>query len=112
MTKYRSGDIILLEVVFSEGTGSKQRPALIISSDEYHRNRQEIIISAITSNVDRVLVGDTKLDHWKEAGLLFPSLVTGIIQTMKASLVIRKLGALTGQDLQKVQGNLKKTINL
>lgn len=112
MTKYKSGDIVLLEVVFSEGTGSKHRPALIISSDEYHRNRQEVIIAAITSNIDRVLAGDTKLDFWKESGLLLPSVVAGIIQTMKSSMVIRKLGNLMGQDFQKVQSNLKKAINL
>ena len=111
MTKYRPGDVVLLEVVFSEGSGSKHRPALIISNDEYHRNRQEIIIAAITSNVERVLVGDTKLDFWKEAGLLLPSVVTGIIQTMKAGMVIRKLGTAASQDLQKVQISLKKAIN-
>ncbi|MDI6791263.1 MAG: type II toxin-antitoxin system PemK/MazF family toxin [bacterium] len=55
MINYKRGDVVLAEVVFSEGTGTKKRPALIISSDEYHHGRQEVIIAAVTSNVKRML---------------------------------------------------------
>ncbi len=110
MTKYKRGDIIVIDFGFSEGTGSKKRPALIISSDNYHRGRQEVIIVAITGNIERVLVGDTKIDKWKEAGLIYPSLVTGIIRTIKDSMIINKLGTLLQQDFQKVQKNLGKAL--
>lgn len=110
MTKYKRGDIVLVEVVFPEGIGTKKRPALVISTDDYHKRRQEVIIAAITSNVKRVLIGDTKIDKWKEAGLIYPSLVTGVVQTVKGSMIIRKLGTLSKQDFQKVQKNLGKMI--
>ncbi len=110
MTKYKRGDIIVVDFGFSEGTGSKKRPALIISSDNYHKGRQEVIIVAITGNIERVLFGDTKIDKWKEAGLIYPSLVTGIIRTMKNSMIINKLGTLLQQDFQKVQKNLGKAL--
>ncbi len=106
MTKYDRGDIVLVDFGFSEGTGSKKRPALIISSDNYHKGRQEVIVVAITGNIEKVLFSDTKIDKWKEAGLIYPSLVTGIILTIKDSLIIHKLGTLLQQDLQKVQKNL------
>ena len=110
MTNYKWGDIVLVDFGFSEGAGSKKRPALIISSDNYHKGRQEVIVAAITSNIKRVLFGDTKIDRWKEAGLIYPSLVTGVIRTIKVSVIIHKLGALSKQDLQKVQKNLGKAI--
>jgi mRNA interferase MazF len=110
MTSYKRGDIVLVDFGFSEGAGSKKRPALIISSDSYHKGRQEIIIAAVTSNIKRVLFGDTKIDKWKEARLIYPSLVTGVIRTIKVSVIIRKLGVLSKQDLQKVQKNLEKAI--
>ena len=91
MTKYKRGDIVLVDFGFSEGTGSKKRPTLIISSDNYHKGRQEVIVVAITGNIKRALCGDTKIDKWKEAGLIYPSLVTGIIRTIKESMIIRKL---------------------
>ena len=111
MMKYKQGDIVLLEVIFSNGMGTKKRPALIISSDEYHKGRHEIIIAAITSNIQRVLVADTRIDEWEEAGLKFPSLVTGIIQTVKKNMIVHKLGILTKKDFQKVQKNIGRAIN-
>ncbi len=110
MTNYKQQDIILVDFGFSEETGSKKRPALIISSNNYHKNRHEVIIAAITSNIRRVLFGDTKIDGWEEAGLLYPSLVTGIIRTIKDSVILRKLGILSKSDLQKVQENLRKSM--
>ena len=110
MTKYKQGDIVLVDFGFSEGTGSKKRPTLIISSDNYHNDRQEVIVAAITGNIKRALFGDTKIDKWKEAGLICPSLVTGIMRTIKGSMIIRKLGTLLIQDFQRVQKNLEKTM--
>lgn len=110
MTKYKRGDIVLVDFGFSEGTGSKKRPAMIISSDNYHNDRQEVIIVAITGNINRLLFADTKIDKWKEAGLIRPSLVTGIIRTIKGNMIIRKLGTLLLQDIQKVKNNLGKAM--
>ncbi|MDP3042476.1 MAG: type II toxin-antitoxin system PemK/MazF family toxin [Candidatus Omnitrophota bacterium] len=110
MIKYKRGDIVLVDFGFSEGTGSKKRPTLIISSDNYHNDRQEVIVAAITGNIKRALFGDTKIDKWKEAGLICPSLVTGIMRTIKGSMIIRKLGTLLIQDFQRVQKNLEKTM--
>lgn len=107
MIQYKRGDVVLVEVVFSEGEGSKKRPALIVSSGDYHKGRQEVIIAAITSNIKRVFFGDTVIEGWDAAGLLYPSLAAGIIQTIKARLIARKLGTLLKQDFQKVERNLK-----
>ena len=85
---------------------------MIISSDNYHKNRQDVIIVAVTSNTKRVLFGDTRIEGWKEAGLIYPSLVTGIMRTIKESMVIHKLGILSQQDFQKVRDNIRKTIGI
>jgi mRNA-degrading endonuclease toxin of MazEF toxin-antitoxin module len=107
---YKQGDIVLVNVIFSERSGVKKRPALIISDKYYHNNRQEVIIAAITSNVERILPGDTKIKGWQKAGLKFPSLVTGIIQTLKIDIIERKLGKVTSADFVDFQNNLKKTL--
>ena len=59
MMNYKQGNVVLVKVIFTEGSGVKKRPALIISDEYYHNNRQEVLIAAITSNIDRVLPGDT-----------------------------------------------------
>ena len=110
MTSYSEKDIVLVDFEYTEGTGSKKRPALVISSDRYNKSRQEIIVLAITSNIKRVLFADTRIIHWEKAGLLFPSVVTGIIRTIKNSMINRVLGTLTESDYETVKGNLKQSI--
>jgi len=56
-TEYKRGDIVLVNFVFAEETGSKRRPVLILSSNCYMEERQDVIVSAITSNTLRLLVG-------------------------------------------------------
>ncbi len=106
MTNYSRGDVVLVSFVFADETGTKQRPAVIISSDIYHQQRQEAIISAITSRVDRILVGDHAINHWREAGLLFPSVATGIIRTIKQSMLVRRLGRISPADLKEIDKQL------
>jgi mRNA interferase MazF len=110
MTKYRRGDIVLVDFVFSQGGGSKKRPALIISQDAYPRSRQEVIVAAVTSNVERGLFGDTVVEDWEEAGLLYPSVVTGILRTIKREMIARVLGKLGTDDFRRVEFNLRKAM--
>ena len=112
MTPSKRGQIVLVEFGYSEGIGSKKRPALVLSTESYHQSRHEVIVAAITSNISRELPGDTLLKRWREAGLLFPSVVTGIVRTIKANLIVRTLGALPQQDLQRVERNLRHALGL
>ena len=106
------GDVVLVGFVFSDESGRKVRPALVISSSAYHRARREVILAAITSNVRRRLLADHLLADWKAAGLLFPSLVTGIVRTVKQTMIERKLGSLTTADLQAVERELRRALDL
>ncbi|MBA7537870.1 hypothetical protein ES705_30141 [subsurface metagenome] len=108
--KYKQGEVVLVKVIFSESSGVKKRPALIISDKYYHNHRQEVVVSAITSNIDRLLSGDTKIQDWQKGGLKYPSLVTGIIQTIKTNMIERKLGKLSERDFLETQINLKKSL--
>ena len=69
MTAYSRGDIVLVGLVFSDESGKKLRPAVVISSPVYHRARQEVVVAAITSNVRRRLFGDHLLLRPGEGGM-------------------------------------------
>ncbi|OIP03019.1 MAG: hypothetical protein AUJ96_15400 [Armatimonadetes bacterium CG2_30_66_41] len=100
MKPFEAGDVVLAPFLCSEETGTKRRPALVLSSGAYHTGRQETIIAAITSNVDSVLVGDHVIADWRGAGLRFPSKVAAGLRTIKQQMVERKLGALSHQDFE------------
>jgi mRNA interferase MazF len=112
MTEYNRGDVILPSFVFSDETGERQRPAVIVSSEAYHRSRQEAIIAAITSRTDRILAGDHLITAWQGAGLLFPSVATGIIRTVKQSMISRKLGTIFQADMEAIDDNLRAALSL
>lgn len=112
MTTCRRGDVVLVGFVFSDESGVKLRPALVVSSDAYHRARQEAIVAAITSNVRRPLPGDHRIARWREAGLLFPSLVTGILRTIKRSMIRQRLGMLQNADAKAADASLRLALDL
>lgn len=112
MTAYSRGDVVLVSFTFTDETGVKRRPAVVVSSDAYHRGRQEAIMAAITSRTERMLVGDHLIAHWREAGLLFPSLVTGIVRTIKQGMIVRKLGSMASQDMQELDRKLHANLGL
>jgi hypothetical protein len=58
------------------------------------------------------LVGDHVIADWKEAGLFFPSLVTGIARTIKQAMVARKLGALSKRDLVSTEKGMHRSLGL
>jgi mRNA-degrading endonuclease toxin of MazEF toxin-antitoxin module len=84
----------------------------VVSSDAYHKGRQEAIVAAITSGVRRPLPGDPRVVRWKEVGLLFPSVVTGILRTIKQSMIRRRLGTLLPEDAKAVDGALRRALGL
>lgn len=112
MTACNRGDVVLVSFVFSDESGKKVRPAVVISSAAYGRSRQEVIIAAITSNIRRRLFGDHLIVDWKGAGLLFPSLVTGIFRTVKRTMVDRKLGSMPRPDMEEMDQKLRRSLGL
>ena len=112
MTTSSRGDVVLVEFVFSDESGAKLRPALVVSSSLYNLARQEVIIAAITSNVTRQLVGDHVIVDWEHAGLLYPSSATGIIRTIKRSMLRRRLGVLTAHDVNAFDQVLRRSLGL
>ena len=112
MTGFKRADVVLVGFIFSDESGAKLRPALVVSSAAYHRGRQDLVVAAITSNVRRRLYGDHLLTDWKSAGLLFPSTVTGILRTVERRIIERKLGSLANADREAVDRELRRSLAL
>jgi mRNA-degrading endonuclease toxin of MazEF toxin-antitoxin module len=47
---YEQRDIVFMSVPFTDFSGFKERPVLIISDEDYHSNSPDAIICAITSS--------------------------------------------------------------
>jgi mRNA interferase MazF len=96
---YNFGDVVLVPFPFTDQTAAKRRPAVVISSAAYHRDRSDLIIMAITSQIrssDRF--GEVKIKTWEKAGLLKASVIKPVITTIENSLVLKRLGTLADED--------------
>ena len=112
MTEYSRGDVVLVSFVFADESGVKHRPAVIVSSEAYHTGRDEVIIAAITSRTKRVLTGDYLVNDWRGAGLLFPSVATSIIRTIKQGMIARRLGSMSSADIEEIDNKLRLALGL
>ena len=112
MMSFSRGDIVLVKFVFADEKGVKQRPGLIVSTDRYHQGRRETILAAVTSNVGRLLVGDYRIKAWRESGLLYPSIVTGIVRTIKHEMIGGTIGELPASELHAVEDKLREILAL
>lgn len=110
MTSYEFGDVVLVPFPFTDQSSTKRRPAVVVSSDAYHRERPDLIILAVTSQArPQTAIGEAVVTKWKEAGLLRPSVLKPVVATIERGLVLRKLGRLAEEDratLRKVLGDI------
>jgi mRNA-degrading endonuclease toxin of MazEF toxin-antitoxin module len=112
-TTYSRGEVILVPFQFTDRPVAKMRPAVILSSPTYNAGRQELIVAALTSRIrSPLLPGDRLLGDWQTAGLPRESVVTAIIRTVKHSMVSRRIGKLTGDDLNHVDEGLRSALAL
>ena len=113
MTNYSRGDIVLLRHQFGPGDEEPRlRPALVVSSETYHLGRQQVVLVAITSSTRTPQLGDSVIQGWREAGLLGPSIATGVLLTAMPQSVERRLGAISGEDMRAVESSLRLSLGL
>jgi mRNA interferase MazF len=113
MTIWCKGDVVLVPIGFTDQSGTKRRPAVIISSDQYNTRSPDLMIASITGNLQAVPhPGDHLLHHWQEAGLLRPSLVQAKIATVETSIVERRLGRLSRDDQIELDRGLREALDL
>ncbi len=110
---YQRGDVVLVQFPFSGLSGKKDRPAVVVSTDPYHDDWDELLVVAITSRPPKtVRTTDCALEDWKTAGLHQPSWVRSHMATVQRTLIIRKLGNLTDRDLKAVEECLRHSLGL
>lgn len=76
MTGYSFGDVLLVPFPFTDLSGSKQRPAVVVNSARYARERPDLILMPITSqNPGSTRFGDlpSAMRRPQDSSFLVPS---------------------------------------
>jgi mRNA interferase MazF len=109
MPSFSRNDVILVAYPFSDRTGVKVRPAVVVSGE--HRS-QDILVVPLTSKADRLLEGEFSLADWQGAGLNVASAVKRGLYTIHESLVIKIVGRLGSDDARRVDASLRRWLDL
>jgi mRNA-degrading endonuclease toxin of MazEF toxin-antitoxin module len=91
-TAYEFGDVVLVEIVFTNQRQSERRPAVVINTAVYSLAFPDVIVMPITSQSHQAGRGAVEIQDWQGAGLIKRSYVKLTIGTYEKPDVIRQLG--------------------
>ena len=126
-TAYSFGDVVLVPFPLTDHTDSKKRPALSsvlsgapdmgVGEDALRRRVYAIaeLVSAVADERPFVLAIDDMhwlvlIGDWQGAGLPKASLIKPVIATIEQRLILKKLGALQGNDVQALRSALRQIL--
>ena len=117
--KVRRGDVVLVDYPFSDRTGSKVRPCLIVQADRNNQRLDDTIVVTITSRIQRAAAEPTEMliavttPAGQQSGLLFDSAVQcQNILTVDRTFVRRRIGNLPPDLMRQVNDCLKAALEV
>jgi len=108
---YQKGDVVIISFPFTDGSGEKARPAVIVSGARYNATRSDVLLAPVTSRPPRNGL-DRSIRHWQEAGLLRPSAVRAKLATMRRACILHHAGRLQQSDLRGLNHLLRGMVDL
>ena len=106
----------MVNVPFTGQSGAKRRPALVVSTDTFHRKLPDVIVCPISSQTryfQRPGPGDHPMRDWRAVGLKHPSTVRiSNILAVEKRIINRVLGVLSAEDLTGVERALARAFGL
>ena len=114
----KPGDVVILDHPYSDASGSKVRPALVVQNDRDNHRLTNTIVAMITRNIGRVgepsqLLIDVTTAEGRQSGLNQTSAVVCTnLFTVSQSKVRRIIGSLPASLITKVDGCLKAALEL
>jgi mRNA interferase MazF len=113
------GDVVMVDWIYSDRTGSKRRPALVIQADMYNTVLDDTILALITSSTRRRVGAATQLEidistpDGQQTGLSIDSVVQcENLVTIDRQLIYRIRGRLSAALMRKVDDCLKAALEL
>lgn len=104
---YLRGEVLFAEIQFSGSIGSKRRPVIVLSTEEFQQAGSKLIVAGITSTIAPPFrPGDVLLNDWREAGLVKPSAVRGLVTVIDRNQIVRRLGQLSRSDFALVEQSI------
>ncbi|NJN55280.1 MAG: type II toxin-antitoxin system PemK/MazF family toxin [Anaerolineae bacterium] len=109
MPNYSKGDVVLIRYPFSDLSGTKVRPAIVVNAPHIS---QDLLIVPLTSRTTSLLPGEFVLANWQTSGLHIASAVKRGLYTVQEQLCLKTVGHLTTKDSKQLEHSLKQWLGL
>jgi mRNA interferase MazF len=106
---YSKDDIILVRYPFSDLSGSKVKPAVVVNAEHISK---DLIIVPLTSKTASLLEGEFLLSEWAAAGLNVTTAVKRGVYTVHENLVVKVIGKLADPDVVQLRQSLQIWLGL
>lgn len=115
--KVSRGEIVLVDYPFSDRTGSKVRPALVVQANSLNQRIDDTILAAISRSMHRAsptqLLIDVSTPEGQATGLRQSSMIQcENLLTFDQGLIIAIIGSLSASQLRNVDDCLRQALSL
>ena len=115
----RRGEVVLVDFPYSDQTGSKVRPALVVQADTWNQRLEDTILALITSSRYRRIGAATQfaIDITTAEGQQTGLRLNSVIQcenllTYDQGLILRVLGRLSATSMEQIDLCLKAALGI
>lgn len=109
MNSFSKFDVVLVRYPFSDLSGSKIRPAVVVNPSH---PSHDLVLAALTSRTTGLFPGEFVLGNWRQAGLHVPTAAKRGMFTLHRKLVLQTVGTLTAADGSKLDQSLRLWLGL
>ena len=109
MPNYSINDVLLVRYPFTDLSGVKVRPAVVVHAP--HPSQDSFVVP-LTSRLASLQPGEFVLAAWEKAGLNVPTAVKRGIYTIHPSLIAKLIGHLSAKDSRRLEKSLREWLGL
>ncbi len=109
---YKQREILIIPIPYTDLSSQKKRPVVVISNDHYNNLMEDIVVVAMTSNVEKKDYSILLSNKDMEEGILFHESMIRVdkIYTLKQSIVSKKFGSLKKECFNHIKTLIKGLI--
>jgi mRNA interferase MazF len=110
MTEQR--DLLLVPFPFSDQSGRKVRPVIVVSNNTFNEKSEDIIVIAVTSNISKDYYSLSLTNNDLEEGKLFTPCCIKVenILKLEKELIVKKIGRINEKTLKEIISVLFKIV--
>jgi mRNA-degrading endonuclease toxin of MazEF toxin-antitoxin module len=102
-------DVVLIRVEFTDGSGTKQRPVVVISNDSHNKMSPDFIAVAVTTNIKHFGYTVEINSKRMEAGIIEPGIIKiDTIGSFHQARIIKTIGRVKPEVLDEIKKGLSQ----